>query len=54
LSLVRFDNNDYSVPTQYAHRPITVVATVDEVRIVFEDRLVTPASAVLEEAEIPV
>ena len=40
LSLVRFDNNDYSVPTQYAHRPITVVATVDEVRIVFEDRLV--------------
>ena len=40
LSLVRFDRNDYSVPTKYAHRPLTVVATVDEVRIVFEDRLV--------------
>ena len=40
LSLVRFDRNDYSVPTKYAHRPLTVVATVDEVRIVFENRLV--------------
>jgi transposase len=40
LSLVRFDGNDYSVPTQYAHRQVTVVATVDAVRIVFEDRLV--------------
>jgi transposase len=40
LSLVRFDGNDYSVPTQFAHRKITVVATVDEVRLVFEDRLV--------------
>ena len=39
LSLVRFDGNDYSVPTQYAHRKVIVVATVDEVRIVFEDRL---------------
>ena len=38
-SLVRFDGNDYSVPTQYAHRKVIVVATVDEVRIVFEDRL---------------
>ena len=37
LSLVRFDRNDYSVPTKYAHRQMTVVATVDEVRIVFED-----------------
>ena len=40
LSLVRFDRNDYSVPTQYGHRPVTVVATVDEVRIIFEDRLI--------------
>lgn len=40
LSLVRFDRNDYSVPTKYAHRPLTVVATVDEVRIVFENHLV--------------
>jgi len=40
LSLVRFDRNDYSVPTQFAHRQITVVATVDEVKVVFEDRLI--------------
>lgn len=40
LSLVRFDRNDYSVPTQFAHRAVTVVATIDEVRLVVEDRLV--------------
>lgn len=40
LSLVRFDTNSYSVPTKYAHRTLTVVGTVGEVRIVFEDRLV--------------
>ena len=39
-SLVRFDRNSYSVPTKYAHRKVTVVATVDEVRLVFGDRLV--------------
>lgn len=39
-SLVRFDTNSYSVPVQYAHRQITVVATVEEVRLVFEDRLI--------------
>jgi transposase len=40
LSLVRFDTNAYSVPTRYAHREVTVVATVSEVRIVHEDRLI--------------
>ncbi len=40
LSLVRFDNNSYSVPTEYAYRRITIVATIDEVRLVFEDRLI--------------
>ena len=40
LSLVRFDTNSYSVPTKYAHRKVIVVATVNEVRLVFEDRLV--------------
>ena len=40
LSLVRFDTNSYSVPTAYAHRWLTVVATVDEVRIIHEDRLI--------------
>jgi transposase len=40
LSLVRFDTNSYSVPTRYAHREVTVVATVAEVRIAHEDRLI--------------
>jgi hypothetical protein len=40
LSLVRFDTNSYSVPTRYAHRQLTIVATVNEVRIIHEDRLV--------------
>ncbi|OWK37430.1 Mu transposase domain-containing protein [Fimbriiglobus ruber] len=40
LSLVRFDTNSYAVPTKYAHRTRTVVGTVGEVRVVFEDRLV--------------
>lgn len=34
------DDNDYSVPVQYAHRRLTVVATVSEVLLVFDDRLV--------------
>ena len=37
---MRFDTNSYSVPVKYAHRQITVVATVDEVRLVYDDRLV--------------
>jgi transposase len=40
LSVVRFDNNSYSVPTKYAYRKITVVASVDDVRLVFDHRLV--------------
>jgi transposase len=40
LSLVRFDGNDYSVPTAYAHQAITVVGGLDEVRLVCGDRLV--------------
>jgi transposase len=40
LSLIRFDNNSYSVPTQYAYRRVTIVATIEEVRLVFEDRLI--------------
>lgn len=37
---LRFDTNSYSVPVRYAHRQITVVATVEEVRLVYEDRLI--------------
>jgi transposase len=31
LSLVRFDDNDYSVPVRYAHHPVVVRAYVDRV-----------------------
>ncbi len=40
LSLVRFDTNDYSVPTQFAHRRVTAVGTIDAVRIAVGDRVV--------------
>ncbi len=40
LSLVRFDRNDYSVPTQYAHRAAVAVGSLDRVRIVIDDRVV--------------
>lgn len=40
LSLVRFDTNDYSVPTAYAHHHVTAVATVDTVRFVVGDSVV--------------
>lgn len=39
-SLVRFDDNEYSVPIRYAHRRLLVIATVQEVRLVYEERLV--------------
>jgi transposase len=40
LSLVRFECNDYSVPTQYAHRDVTVIGGIEEVRLVVGDELV--------------
>ena len=40
LSLVRFDRNDYSVPTQYAYRKVLAVGSLDRVRIVVDDHLI--------------
>src|SRR3954471_21758267 len=40
LSLVRFDTNDYSVPTAYAHHKLTAIGTVDTLRVVIGDRVV--------------
>jgi transposase len=34
LSLVRFDRNDYSVPTAFAHHDVTCLGSVEELRIV--------------------
>jgi transposase len=33
LSLVRFDRNDYSVPTAYAHHEVSVIGGIEEVAI---------------------
>jgi transposase len=33
LSLVRFDRNDYSVPTAYAHHEVTVTGAVEDIRV---------------------
>jgi hypothetical protein len=38
--LVRFENNDYSVPTEHAHHHVTVIGGIEEVRVVVGDRLV--------------
>jgi hypothetical protein len=38
-SLVRFETNDYSVPVRYAHRKVIIIATVDGIRFVYQDRL---------------
>jgi transposase len=40
LSLVRFDRNDYSVPTAFAHHELTVVGGIEDVRIACGDELV--------------
>ncbi len=40
LSLVRFDGNDYSVPTACAHHDLTAIGTVEKVRILFGDEVV--------------
>jgi hypothetical protein len=40
LSLVRFDRNDYSVPTQYAHQAVTAVGGIEKVRFVVRDHVV--------------
>jgi transposase len=40
LSLVRFECNDYSVPTEYAHHNVTVIGGIEEVRFVVGDQLV--------------
>ncbi len=33
LSLLRFDRNEYSVPTAYAHRDLTVSAGIEQIRV---------------------
>ncbi len=39
-SLVRFDDNDYSVPVEYAHRPVTVRGYYDRVEIGYQQKVI--------------
>lgn len=38
VSLVRYDNNDYSVPSQYAYRSVLIKSYVDKIVICYEDK----------------
>jgi len=40
LSFVRFDCNDYSVPSEHAYKQITAVGSVDTVRFLVDDAVV--------------
>ena len=44
---MRVETNDCSVPVRYAHRKVIVIATVDEVRFVYEGRLLARYPRVL-------
>ena len=51
LSLVRFDRNDYSVPTAYAHQNVTVIGGVETVKFVAQGHLVATHSRSWERAQ---
>lgn len=40
FSLVRFDTNDYSVPSEWAHHPVVVKGYMDRVEIFHKDKLI--------------
>lgn len=40
LSLVRFDRNDYSVPSVHAHKEFTIIGSIDTVRFLVDDEVV--------------
>ena len=40
LSLVRFDRNDYSVPVAWAHHAVTVVGSIETVRVLAGEEVV--------------
>jgi len=50
LSLVRFDRNDYSVPTAYAHQSVTVVGGIETVKIVAQGHLVATHARIWDKA----
>jgi len=51
LSLVRFDRNDYSVPTAYAHQDVLVIGGIETVKIVAQGHLVATHARSWEKAQ---
>jgi transposase len=52
LSLVRFDNNDYSVPVRCAHRPVVIKGSCDNVCIYHDHTLVAEHSRTWEKEKV--
>lgn len=52
LSLVRFDDNDYSVPVRYAHHTVVVKGYVDRVRICRKDVVLAEHTRIWEKEDI--
>jgi transposase len=52
LSLVRFDCNDYSVPTRYAHNTVVVKGYVDTVKICRRDEVIAEDPRVWEKEQV--
>lgn len=52
LSLVRFDRNDYSVPTELAHHALTCLGGIEEVRIVSGTELVATHPRIWEREQV--
>lgn len=50
-SLARFDRNDYSVPTEFAHRRLTAIGGIDQVRLWAGDQLVASHARCWEKAQ---
>jgi hypothetical protein len=51
LSLVRFDRNDYSVPTAYAHQDVVVIGGPESIKIVAQGHLVATHARSWEKAQ---
>lgn len=52
LSLVRFDHNDYSVPTKYAHHPITMKGSFEWVELCHKDQVVARHRRIWEKEQV--
>lgn len=52
LSLVRFDNNDYSVPVRYAHHQVTVKGYFERVELCHKDQVVAVHKRIWEKEQV--